>query len=412
MSEKSSKKSVPIPVAAGLTGVALSPYLGLIGQKSIIMDPQVNTNIPRTSLQTFSRLAEPGDVILSSRPGWEGFKFTQSPFTGTDFFHASPVVDRRRHHVFHGRHAVIADAGDYYEKYRSTPVPMHGGKYRFTKSPMAIDHFIGEGYGDLVLMRPANRPSAAQHKAYLNAIGKRFASEYSVEKGLKAILKDLFVPKLVNRSDTAVAKNVLCNANNPQMCTSLPAESFAEAGIAKRIARGKLPSEVLPADFMREGSGFIPVVSHVRQPRAFQSGLHRKFMQIGSRGALGLGMAGSAYGAYEHPEVAGGVAASIGTASLVRKLLVNRLNKKYPNLTPSELTDKVDEAFPGLYRNLRGLGFVYDPLHKTTKQRLRLLRNFSTRTLPVMLASGIGTYVGLRALRNALHDRAGTAKND
>jgi hypothetical protein len=383
----------PGAVLAATGAATASPFLGLIGQKKIVNDPHLNDKIKRMRLSDMERMAQPGDVILSSRPGWEGFKVTQAPFSGTEFFHASPVTSR-----WQGKGEVI-DAGE--AIFPGAP------NYRIPEDELTSHakrvgiHFPEEGYGDLVLMRPGKGLTPAQQKRYTEELAKRMHNPYSVAKGVKATLKDLFVPKLRNPSSAVADVDAVrgCNSGS-QMCSSLPSEAHHAAGTAQNISKGKLPSQVLPADFMREGSGFNPVGAVLKQEKSLSTPLQRAAYRYGGRGLLGLGMGTAVYNTSEDPVATTSALAGLGAPLALRAILKKRLKQENPRIGSRKLQQEVDLKLPSVIKTLR-LGLMRDPYLSEQSKKL-IKRRLFTRTLPASLAAGVGVYGLTNLIKNRL----------
>lgn len=375
-----------LPVAAGATLAAGSPFLGLIGERKLTGDPHINKNIKRMGLQALEREARPGDVILSSRPGWEGFKVTQAPFSGSEFFHASPVYGRK------GGKGTVVDAGDLgeWEGSRATIKDV-------SRSAKTIHrHYPGHGYSDLVLVRPDKKLT---HKQLLNlrsSLTSRAYDHYSVPRGAKAALKDLFVPKL----DMFTSKKPPTPCSGT-MCSALPAESMAESGILKNIAKGKAPGETLPADFLRAGSGFKPVGAVVRQNRALGP-ISRQVYRYGTRAGLGAGIGGAIYGGYKDPVTTAGILGGLATPSLARAAST-AIYKRLRKVPKDEAVTALSNQLP----KLRRLGMeLFTPDPEMTPEMLRKLSlRFGTRTVPLALLGGLGTYLAASKIRDSFQNK-------
>lgn len=386
----------PGAVLAATGAATAAPFLGLIGQKKVVNDPHLNYKIKRMRLRDMERMAQPGDVILSSRPGWEGFKVTQAPFSGTEFFHASPVTSR-----WQGKGEVI-DAGEV--------VFPKDPKYRIPADELTAHakrvgvHFPEEGYGDLVLLRPGKGLTPAQQKRYTEELAKRTHNPYSVAKGVKATLKDLFVPKVKNPKDLAADVDAVRGCESgAQMCSSLPAEAHHAAGTAKNIAKGKLPSQVLPADFLREGSGFTPVGAVIKQEKSLTTPLQRAAYRYGGRGLLGLGLGTTVYNTSQDPIGTGALMAGMGTPLAIRMALTKKLRRESPRMSPRKLEQAVDMKLPSVTKVLR-MGLMKDP-YLTEKAKKQLIKRVFTRTLPAGLLAGAGVYGVGSLLKNKLQKK-------
>jgi hypothetical protein len=95
---------------------------------------------------------------------------------------------------------------------------------------------------------------------------------------------------------------------------------------------------------------------------------------LGTRLALGLGLAGGIYGLTEEPSAAAAPVGALAAPALARKAFGHTS-----------------------FRPLKQL------LKRDSKRALRL-RNISLRTLPLMLAGGLGSYLAARKGLEALQD--------
>jgi hypothetical protein len=384
---KDSQRSLGDNLALGAAGLGVaSPFAGLIGQKKIVSDPHSNLNIERMTPEKIQELARPGDVVVSSRPGAEGFKITQSPFSGSEFFHTTPVVTS----TYEG--GMGLDAGDFPELNGLKPHT----QYVENKARPLAQHFGEHGYEDMVLMRPNSEITYEQRKDLLKAIAERQPKAYSAPLGIKAMAKDLFLPKLKNAKSEDVIKALEKSCKgDATMCSNFAAEAASHAGIANNIARGKLPTDILPADFLREGSGYSPVGAVVGQ-RRFYNNIGRKVGPYASRLGIGLGIGGGIYGTYKNPDVAAGIAAGAVAPHIVRKLLGKKyeqeLSSRVPSVAAREARLTAQEKLPSLVHTLMS----YKGQLPGVKQDItRLL----TRTAPLALGVGGAAYLGAHKLR-------------
>lgn len=380
------EKNYDLPVAVGAGLAVGSPFLGLIGQRKLVHDPHINENIRKLTLKELGRQARPGDVVLSSRPRWGGFKVTQTPVSGSEFYHASPVYGRR------GGLGTIIDAGDF--GYDNPPRPTISGVSRIaTPAPR---HFSGHGYSDLVLMRPDKKLSPAQLKKLQKALTARAYQQYSVPVGAKAMLKELFVPKIKAFSKDLAKSTPEAIRCSGTMCSALPSEAMAEAGILKNIAKGKGPSEVLPADFLRAGSGYSPVGAVIKQKRAL-SAVSRALYPYAARAGIGLGIGGTIYGTYKDPVATAGVLGGMMTPSIMRAL-ATRAVQYGQHKTKNEAMSAVGNQLPKLKRLVLE-AFTPDP--EITPELARKLKlRFATRTLPIGLLGGLGSFLAAKKIRS------------
>lgn len=356
--------------AAGIGALAAgtSPFWGMIGQKPIKIDPHLRSGIKDISINHLGELARPGDVVLASRGGWEGYKATQAPFSGSEFFHAAPVVGKNK------GIGTVTDAGHLYTPGDKSKPNLKEMLRRAEKAPF---HFSQKGYDDLVLLRPEKELTPQQLKRLQQAYVNRAFAPYSVTEGVKATLTDLFKPKILGASKGTVP---VCVGS---MCSGLPAQAFNEAGILESIAAGKNPRHVLPADFLREGSGFKAIGAVLEQDRSLKNKLIRNLHRYGSRGLLGAGIAGTVYGGYKDPAATAGVLGGLATPLLLRQA-ATEIYKRKPGISPGQARRAVTKEAPSL---IKVLFSRFDPGHKQ-----RVLRYLS-RTAPAGIAGGIGSYL-------------------
>jgi hypothetical protein len=256
-------------------------------------------------------------------------------------------------------------------------------------------HFPGHGYSDLVLMRPDKGLSQEQILKLRRALTTRAYDPYSVPMGLRATLKELFVPKI-----KPLAKN-LPGSCSGTMCSALPGEAMAEAGILKNIAKGKAPQEVLPADFLRAGSGYSPVGAITRQQRAL-SPVSRAIYPYLSRAGLGLGIGGAIYGAYKDPETTAGILGGLATPALARGLSTKILQKT-KQYNKDQAMVAVGNQLPKMKRLLME-NFTPDP--EMSPELLRKLKiRLGTRTLPLAVLGGLGSFLAARKVRGMFSEK-------
>jgi hypothetical protein len=399
MSSGQDHRDVSLGIGAA---AAASPFLGMIGEKKLVHDPHLNPNVTHASLKDLERMAQPGDILLVSRPSWEGFKATQSPFSGSEFFHAAAINGKRK-----GK-ATILDAGE----------ALRGDDGRHIPTPQAASnqsrtlraHMAHHKYKDAVLIRPERPMTPEQQATYLEELAKRTNREYSFSKGIHATFRDLFVPKIFRSGKDRVKRHLEKNVCKDQMCSSFPAEAHAAAGTASGF-RGKLPGEMLPADFLREGSGFVPVAASLgHQTRAYKGLLDRAAYRYGSRAALGAALGGAAYGTAQDPVMAASVVGGLAAPELAARVVAHQLKKgiPYEGLDYSEWPKKdILEYGPQVVPSTKTLARkLFLTTAADTPEVIRALRrNALTRTLPLALATGGGIYYGGSKLRDAIQRR-------
>ena len=362
-------------VAVG--GAAASPFFGLLGQKKQIHNPEITPGARRLSLAEIEQMARHGDVVLSGRAGG-GFK---ESITGTSTPHAEVVLGRR------GGKAIGVTPGEFVpEQLRRAGVknPALAEAYaryagQIERNPKAIqrlqrtlgDRLDALGQKRVILLRPETPLTPTQLKS-LREVGYREAAKpWSATKGFLTTLRDWFVPKHKLFNAINPRKGQLCTGN---ICTTQAGKAL-EAGGVSEIAAGKRAKDLVATDFL--SSDKLKMIGHYEHPGLIPklSPAARKALHYGARGALGLGLAGSTYALSEDPYLATAPIGAFGAAAGARKLFGHQ------NFRPL----KAGLFSPAARRGPR-------------------LRNIGTRTLPLMLAGGLGTYLGTKAL-SSLFDK-------
>lgn len=248
----------PLLIAGGL---GASPFLGMIGERRLSKDPYYNKDVQRVTRTKLEQLAQPGDVVLGSRrhEGSLIYKHPQLGASGSEFYHAEPVVGRRG-----GRGRTI-DAGrmDYSGK---TPIGREGAEKLLRKGPGTYGvRMPTVDYEDLVLMRPKKKMSPAELKELQLALIEGGGRPYSKSMGVRALARDIFLPKIkgVTGHVGPLGSGMFCEGN---MCSSLPAQAWTGT-TGEAIAAGKHPKHVLPADFLRGRISLCPSSSDAQKPR-------------------------------------------------------------------------------------------------------------------------------------------------
>lgn len=372
----------PKNVAQGtLVGAAAgAPFLGMIGQKPIVHDPLASPNVHTThDIEELRRAAQPGDVLVSTRGAFSPYKAPQAFISGTDYYHAEPVVGKHE-----GKAHSMTSGSLYNNPEMAGKEPMEALNRGVPVASAPQEHIpssILEG-DNVTLMRPKTPLTPEQHAAFLEDFAKRTTAPYSSETAIGSWLKDIFVPKnlKVTHDPTKECAGDICStavAKAYEKATGTPAVPF------------KSTASTMPADLLREGSAFEPVMHHINP--ANQALIKNRLpAQLAARGALGLGTAGLAYGASENPEVAGGIAGAAGATAATRKIL-ELAAREGANRPDAYL--KAKEQLPQIWSLLdEGMG--------TGGQIRPAAGKFLTRTLPLAAAGGIGGY----ALTSKIHD--------
>lgn len=353
-----------------MAGAAISPFGGMIGQQSLKHDPHLNPNVRRMSLRDISRAAKPGDVLLTSKPSGSIWKHVIKPLSGSEFYHAQPIVGRR------DGHGVTMTAGLDHgnEEYANAS---HKRMIRDADTVNLLPET--NHYDDLVLMRPKKPLSPEQAKAFAAGSIERSRMPYDTAGGVRAWVKDLFQPKL----------KMFENGKNPELCVGSvcstdPAMGYADVG-GPRI-KGKSPKDVMPADFLRSGD-FEAVGTHLKN-KYTMSTTARRALPLAARAGLGAGMAGAIYAGTEDPATlavpVGMAAGSAASAAIAQKLL--------------HLKNKPDD----LFSTLNGIG---DATRDSTRKRLA--GRYLARRAPGVIGGGVLSYLAARKTLDALKQRFG-----
>ena len=316
-------KAVAVGAAAGL------PFLGLLGQETLIHDPTIHPGkVPSfKSLGDLERAALPGDILVTAKNKRSVDKLFQSSFFGSEFSHAQMVGDARDVPGVGKRLTTI-----------SITDPLHKPELR-SQSREQIKQRLGllsdelkrKKYSDVVLLR-AKKPLTPEVKQRMvDASLDRARRGYDADRGVRSWIKDIFVPKVPLAEKLYPSKSLeyetkvvdgkkvkvpkFCVGD---MCSTLPASVYEDvAGV--KMTRGKGPGGVMPADLLR--SRQMEAVGSYG-PRAYTV---RKFQPYMTRGGLGLGLAGATAAAYEDPALLGGVAGFAGGSGLSKLVLKDRL---------------------------------------------------------------------------------------
>lgn len=389
-------KSTAATLAIG-GGLGAAPFLGLAGEQAITKDPYYAQKVKRLTPRELERMARVGDVILASqRRGSSVYKSPQLYTTGSEFYHAEPIIARSRGLGRASTAGVLEEFG----AAKMTPEQILKGGVKSYSNPIPF----GE-YEDIVLMRPKTRLTKAQTKQFQRALFSRGSSAYSKPLGVRALFRDLFVPKIQGVTGRVGPQGpaVTCQGN---MCSSLPATAWKDV-FKQQVARGKHPKHTLPADFLRKGSPFEPVAASLENPEVLKRVMAKR---MAFRGALGAGMGAAGMAAYHEPEILPGIAAAAGTTIGARSLLDYLHKQKPPRAKDSRLRALIkslktkhpgEHTLPGvlptsiklpeLIQSLKGKA----PMSKALKGRFA---RFGTRTLPLALGSGLAAYLGTKAL--------------
>jgi len=295
---------------------AASPFVGMIGQGKIKHDPIRNKSIKSfSSMADLEDAAKPGDILVTSKKKstWKTF---QSPFSGSEFYHAQVVADRTRPGGMPGawNQATTVSIEDPHEE------KAFRGKSRdeIRKGLDTVgDTMKGKkGYGTLMLLRPSKELTPAQVKTFVEEAMDRSRQEYGGARAVKAWAKDIFLPKgriseLLNKPhqvkyETIKGKKVpvVCSGD---VCSTMPAAAYEKA-TGRKLVPGQGAGGVMPADLLR--------TNELKPVGAFGDRKYklRKYGPLGSRAALGLGLAGTTAAVTEDPAAVAGVGGAVAGA--------------------------------------------------------------------------------------------------
>lgn len=356
-------------LSQGLAGAAaVSPFLGMIGEKPIIHDPLTNSAIPRAANRNeLLSKAQAGDVLITGKNSRSPWKQVISPFTGSELYHAQGVVGPDAKGV-----ARAPSAGEFARPEWKGTAP--NDLMPHTRS---LDSAT-KSYTDMVLMRPKKPMSPEQIEALQSNMLERSTHKYDTGNAVKAWFNDIFVPKIKGRE--AAKNNVICEGN---MCSTLPSQALKEV-MDTNVVPGKPAKYTMPADFMRSDQ-FEPVTSVINTP--YKSRIPAGAKRILARSALGAGLAGATYATAETPELA-----AIPAGALVGSRLGAR--NRPTNLPVDANLINFAESF-------------VSPEHYSPSQLRALRRQYMRRgLLPMALGAAGGTAVaaGLNQLRKRYAD--------
>jgi len=292
------REITPSMAAAALA--APTPFLGMIGQQPIIHDPAINPNIKRyKSVRDLEKVVQPGDVLVTGKPDFSLWKMFSEPISGSPLYHAEGVGFPRRGQATHI--GVEAFNSPRWSEHSVKNLESQGTRLR----NMARGY-----YPDFVVMRPKGL-QASEAKEVVREMITRSKRKYDLDTAIGGWLHDIFVPK--TKLTQKIRPETVCEGN---VCSTLPAMSLkSKANID--VVPGTPASLALPADYLRSHN-FEPVgaVGEFKPPTVFA----RKIRPLLARGALGLGAAGLAYEATEHPDITAGAAGYGLSNALMNKL--------------------------------------------------------------------------------------------
>jgi len=297
--------------------------------------------------------------------------------TGSEFYHSFPVAGRR------GNRGVYATAGEYNKVPWAKDISNKSLLRNYFDEIKA--GLRGEEYRDAVLMRPETPLTPKQKRVLQERIVERARQPYKTQQGVRGFLKDVFLP----RTGVGPGKMV-CEGN---VCSTLPAQATYEAtGRNVGEAFGKKPSEMLTADYLREGSGYKPVAARIASKPLSPATLKR--LNIAGRGALGGALGLGAIGAIEEPELlaapVGAAGLTIGARHALRNLMpLIEARRAGSKLTPKQLAAAQTKG----YNIIRPATKFMDVLGGKGDYARGVMRNITRRTLPLGAAGGLGAYL-------------------
>jgi hypothetical protein len=263
-----------LPALAAGGAIAATPFLGMIGEQPLRHDPIHNLDIPRVdSLEELSKRMQPGDVLVTARPGTADIaKTPQVATTGSRMHHVVPVVGT---HPKTGRPQVLINSDLLYDYSHGKPRP------NLMEDALDAARTLEKRYPEAVILRP-NKPLSASDIARIReGLTLRAKDPFSMRQAVKNWLTDMFVPKV---KGLGLGQQV-CRGS---ICATAPAQVLHEtAGL--RVHPTKPAHGLLPADFLRSDA-FTPIAAHIKPGRMGPKAL--KALRFGSRAGLGLLMGG------------------------------------------------------------------------------------------------------------------------
>jgi hypothetical protein len=371
----------------GIAAGAGAPFLGLIGRQQIKHDPFFNQNISRMSMEELERAARPGDILLTTDPAKGIIPKAQAGITGSEFYHAQPVVGRR------GGVGTTLTAGELAEGFEGV------SRRGILRELDPISESIKK-YRDAVLLRPTEPLTAEQLAKLQDEIIARAKTPYAPKRGLTTMLRELFVPKIPGAENFG---RVVCQGD---VCSTLPAQSMQ--AIERNLLEGKPAKGLITSDYLRS-KALEPVGAHLGgAPMMSAKALSRaKWL---TRGGLGLGLAGTVYGLSEDPYLAAAPVGMVALPAAARKGLTElggyRAKQKAlrGKLTEEALEEAIEQGRRKGYSTLRPLRQITNLLGAKTPEQIAKLRGITRRTVPLALAGGLLSYLGAKGLGSALSD--------
>ena len=404
------------------TGVA-APFMGLIGEKKITQDPYYNANVKRMDAKALEAMARPGDVILTStREGAGFYKKPQLALTGSEFYHAEPVITKKP------RGAVTMEAGLYHPskspRFKNETPESILEKGKGTPMSKRVNNLRPAVYEDAVLMRPKAEMTPKQIEDFRKALAAGGQKQYSGSLAVKAYLKDLFVPKIKGLTSIDAPSVLDCKG---EMCSSLPGGAY-ESVTGSKVAPGKSSRSVLPADFLRADSPYEAVGASLKHQDAVAKSPGRMLARrLAFRGGVGAGLAGAGLLAYNEPEALPALAVGAAAPEGARRLM-DYFTYETPDKHPKgslrrkvhtrlhELAHKhdVDEVLPKFPKMMGALDDHLELVrsakaqgqkHVMTPEMKKLVKNFIRTKGGIAAGAGLGTYGLVKLLTNSLKNK-------
>lgn len=361
IAKKKEKKESHKARNALMAGAAASPFMGLIGQKPIIHDPFSNTKIPRTqSMSELARQARPGDVLVTTKPTGSIWKQFMSPMTGSEFYHAQPVIGKKN------RLGTTLEAGEYAPRIFKN----HTLKDILNVEADTIPEAMRGNYPDVMLMRPRTPLTPEQTQRFVRESLQRGRQRYSTGQAVSGWLKDLFVPKIPGLENTK--NRPVCEG---AMCSSLPAMGYNSIG--KSVISGKAPHSVMPTDFLRSEE-FEPVIARLsREPGAM-----KKVTPYLARAGIGAALAGGVYGLTSNPALAGIPLGAMAASQAAQHIFKHRLPRG----------ESLSHVLPNTGQFAKNLFELHSP------EARNIVSKYLTRRAPILAAGGTLGYLAAKHL--------------
>jgi len=394
--------STDAKVNMGLAGASMAaPFMGLIGESRITQDPYYNKNIPRMDSKALGQMAQPGDVLLTStREGAGYYKKPQVMATGSEFYHAEPVL--------HGGDVPITTEAGAFSNSPDSPETLLNKK---RGTPMRQRVGSNAMYEDAVLMRPKKGMSPAEQQKMQTLLATGAKKEYGKGLATRAFLRDIFMPKIKGVTDRIGPKGPACAG---EMCSTLPAGVHKEVA-GGGITRGKHVRSTLPADFMRADSPYEAVGSSLKNTKALGTKKQRLLRRLGGRAAIGGAIAGTGLLAYNEPEALLGIGAGAAAPIGARMALDKAMETNVKNLPEGSIKRRVLEIMQKPVHAAKGVDTLLPPVPwimeelsdiKAGRQLAReagekyvipastkkYLKNFLRNTGGVAVGAGLGAY--------------------